>query len=150
MAGEGNRLVVIIAQAGVGARRKNDVYATQQGSQSDFVADELQVSHQDHLIHPLDDQIVDHRLQLASQQRHVIVFGPIPNETFHFHPAGGADLLQKLRGGAHKADLFAALDHDCRGNNSSLQRRGLLQPWRSRCVGESRSQIDVTTEIKIG
>ena len=128
MAGEGDRLVVLIAQAGVGTGGKDDVHPAQQAGQSNFVGDELEVSHQDHLVHPLADQVVDHGLQLAGQQRHVIVLCAIPSETFHFHPAGGADLLEKLRGGAHQADLFAVLGYHGGGNNLSLQCRRFFQP----------------------
>ena len=62
MTREGYGLVVAVAQARVGAPGQDDVHAPKQRRESLLIGDLLQVGHQDHLVHALGDQIVDHRL----------------------------------------------------------------------------------------
>ena len=72
MAREGNGLVVAVTQTRVGAAGQDDVNAPKQRRESLLIGDLLQVGHQDHLVHALRDQVVDHRLQLTGQQGHVV------------------------------------------------------------------------------
>ena len=150
MAGEGHRLVVDIAETGVGSGRQNDVHTAQQRGQSFLVTQLLQVSHQDHLVHALADQVVDHRLQLAGQQRHVVSLGAVTSEALHLHATSGGNLLNNLSSGTNQANLFAVLGHHSRGHNSPLLRRCFFQAGAACGVAEAGIQICIGTEVEVG
>ena len=150
MAREGHGLVVAVAQAGVGAGREDDVHAPEQRRQSLLIGDLLQVGHQDHLVDALGDQVVDHRLQLAGQQRHFVDLAAVTLKALHLDAAGGADLLDDLGGGAHKADLFAVLGDHGRGHDAALLSSGFLQTSRRGGVGEAWVQIRIGAELEVG
>ena len=150
MARESHGLVVAVAQTGVGAGREDDVHAPEQRRQNLLIGDLLQVGHQDHLVHALGDQVVDHRLQLAGQQHHVVDLAAVALKALHLHPTGGADLLDDLGGGTDEADLFAVLGDHGRGHDAALLGSGFLKTSRRDGIGEAWVQISVGTELEVG
>ncbi len=150
MAREGHGLIIGIAQARIGPCCQNDVNASQQWCQGLLIGELLEVGHQDHLVHPLGGEIVDHRLQLAGKQLHVIALAAIAGKALHLNSPRGGNLLQQLGSRSHQTDLLAILDHNSRGSDPALQGYCLLKACAGSGIGEARVEIRITTELQVG